>query len=89
MSAAKLPPGFGSENLGNVAKKRRRVRPGPKQWVEKDRTWFLCIGLKKKDKVYWDIWRAKIACLPWCGEGKLRLFWTAVIEKLAPDLMGG
>ena len=87
MSTTKMPPGFGSESP-KAAKKRRRVRPGPKQWAEKDRTWFLSLSPKKKHKVYRDIWRAKIACLPWRSEGEMRLFWTAVIEKLAPDLTG-
>ena len=85
MSSAELPPGFKDPK---AAKKRKRVRPGPKQWAEKDRTWFLSLSPKKKHKVCRDIWRAKIACLPWRSEGEMRLFWTGVIEKLAPDLTG-
>ena len=85
MSAADMPPGM--KDL-NAAKKRKRTRPGPKQWAEKDRAWFLSLSPKKKHKVCRDIWRAKIACLPWRSGGEMRLFWTAVTEKLAPDLTG-
>ena len=64
------------------------MRSGPKQWVEKDKTWFLSLNTKKKHMVCRDIWRAKNARVPWCSEGEMRLFWTTVIEKLTPNLTG-
>ena len=39
-------------------------------------------------KVCWNMWREKIALLPWRRGGEMASFWEAVVALLTPDISG-
>ena len=58
------------------------------EWAQKDRDWFMSLTPHTQHKVCRQLWRAKIALLPWRRGGEMVGFWEGVVERLAPDVTG-